>query len=137
MAIKGTLESRIRYRIKLSRSPVFVRQNFADIGGYDQVGRILGKLVAKELLISLGYGVYTRTKKSQLNGKMIPELPLSDLAKEALRKLGVETAPATAEKRYRQGLSNQVPTGRVVGVKGRVARKLGYNGKSISFEHVT
>ena len=41
MPLKNTLESRISYRIKRSKSRVFLRKDFSDIGGYDQVGRIL------------------------------------------------------------------------------------------------
>ena len=136
MAIKDTLESRVSYRVKRSRDTVFVRQDFSDIGGYDQIGRILKKLVDKERLINLGYGVYARTKISTISGKPVPEKPLSDLAKEAMRKLGVETAPSKAEKRYNEGASTQVPTGRVIGVKRRVSRKIGFQGKYISFEKV-
>ena len=122
--------------MKRSRDTVFVRQDFSDIGGYDQVGRILKKLVDQERLINLGYGVYARAKTSIISGKPVPEKPLSDLAKEAMRKLGVETAPSKAERRYNEGTSTQVPTGRVIGVKRQVFRRIGYQGKYISFEKV-
>ena len=136
MALKGTLESRITYRIKRNASAVFLRQDFKDIGGYDQVGRILRELVKKEQLISLGYGVYARTKVSSVSGKAIPEKSLQELAKEALTKLRVKVVPSQAEQAYNRGISTQVPTGRVVGVKARVSRKVGYNGKYIKFEKV-
>jgi hypothetical protein len=35
---------------------------------------------------------------------------------------------------YNAGRTTQVPTGRVVGVRQRVRRKIGYNGISLSFE---
>jgi len=38
---------------------------------------------------------------------------------------------------YNEGRTTQVPTGRVVGVKGRVKRKIGYAGKYITFEYAT
>ena len=136
MALKGTLESRICYRIKRSKDSVFLRKDFEDIGGYDQIGRILRQLVEKGALIYLGYGTYARARQSTISGNLVPEKPLPELAKEAMRKLGIKTAPSTAEKAYNAGRTTQVPTGRVVGVKGRVARKLGYNGKYISFEQV-
>ena len=88
------------------------------------------------VLIYLGYGTYARAKKSTISGALVPEKPLPELAKEAMRKLGVKTAPSNAEKAYNAGRTTQVPTGRVIGVKGRVARKFGYNGKYISFEQV-
>ena len=136
MPKKATLENRISTRVKRSKSSAFVRKDFADIGGYDQVGRALRQLVENGALIKLGYGVYARTKESRVTGNVILDKSLGDLGKEAMWKIGVKTAPTTAEAWYCQGISNQVPTGRVVGVKSRVSRKLSYNGKSISFEKV-
>lgn len=136
MPIKDTLEGKIKYRVKRSRTPVFVRDDFKDIGGYDQVGRILRGLVKNGLLISLGYGTYARSKKSSVSGIVVPERPLPELAKELLKKLGVKVVPSSAEKAYNSGKSTQVPTGRVIGVKGRIVRRIGYNGRYISFEKV-
>ena len=134
MPIKNTLEGKITYRIKRSSATVFMRQDFKDIGGYDQVGRILRQLVQKGLLINIGYGVYARIKRSSITGNMIPEKPLSDLAEEALNKLGVKTVLTEAERLYNEGKSTQVPTGRVLGVQGRVSRKFSYNGRSVIYE---
>lgn len=136
MPIKDTLEGKITYRVKRSKTPVFVRDDFKDIGGYDQVGRILRGLVKKGLLISLGYGTYARSKKSSISGSVVPEEPLPELAKKLLKKLGVKVAPSSAERAYNSGFSTQVPTGRVIGVKGRIVRRIGYNGKYVSFEKV-
>jgi len=137
MALKGTLESRVSYRIKRSKASVFLRKDFNDIGGYDQIGRVLRQLVKSEALIDLGYGTYARARKSKISNKMVPEKSLQELAKEVMQKLGVQTAPSMAEQAYNDGQSTQVPTGRVLGVKGRVARKIGYDGRYISFEKVS
>ncbi len=134
MPIKDTLKGKITYRIKRSKSSVFVRDDFKDIGGYDQVGRILRELVKKNQLINLGYGTYARSKKSSVSGAVVPERPLPELAKELLNKLGVTVVPSSAERVYNSGRSTQVPTGRVIGVKGRIVRRIGYNGRYISFE---
>lgn len=136
MPVKDTLEGKITYRVKRSKASVFVRDDFKDIGGYDQVGRILRGLVKKELIASLGYGTYARLKKSSVTGAVVPEKPLPELAKELLKKLGVEVAPSSAERAYNSGKSTQVPTGRVIGVKGRIVRRIGYKGRYISFEKV-
>lgn len=136
MPIKNTLEGRITYRIKRCKTPVFVRDDFKDIGGYDQVGRILRGLVKKDLLINLGYGAYARSKKSSVSGAIVPEKPLPELAIELLKKLGIETAPSSAEMAYNSGKSTQVPTGRIIGVKSKVSRRIGYNGKHIFFEKI-
>lgn len=136
MPIKDTLEGKITYRVKRSRTPVFVRDDFKDIGGYDQVGRILRGLVKNGLLINLGYGTYARSKKSSVSGAVVPEKPLPELAKELLKKLGVKVVPSSAERAYNSGKSTQVPTGRVIGVKGRIVRRIGYKGRYVSFEKV-
>lgn len=134
MPLKATLESRIACLIKRSAAAAFVRQDFKDIGGYNQVGRALRELIKKKLLIRIGYGIYARARKSSVTGNLIPEKFLPELAEEALKKLGVKVVPASAERAYNSGLSTQVPTGRVIGVQGRVSRKISCQGKSIAFE---
>lgn len=137
MPITNTLEGKIAYRVKRSKTPVFVRDDFKDIGGYDQVGRILRGLVKKNQLISLGYGTYARSKRSSVSGAVVLEMPLPELAKELLNKLGVKVVPSSAERAYNSGVSTQVPTGRVIGVKGRIVRRIGYNGQYILFEKIS
>jgi hypothetical protein len=136
MPIKETLEGRITYRVKRSGAPIFLREDFSDLGGYDQVGRILRQLVAKGLLLSVGYGLYVRTKKSSISGKTIPEKNLWEITDEFLQRKRLQRVPSSAESAYNSGRSTQVPTGRVVGVKGRVSRKIGYDGTFISFEKI-
>ena len=135
MATKNTLKSKITYRVKRSADSVFVRKDFADLGSYHQVGRILRQLVNKGLLIRIGYGLYARAKQSVLSGKIIPVTPLPDLAREALKKLGVKVIPTKFERLYIEGRSTQVPTGRAIGVQGRITRKIGYNTIYISYEN--
>ena len=134
MAIKNTLEDKITYRVKRSAESVFVRKDFADLGSYHQVGRVLHQLVQKGLLISIGYGLYARAKQSILSGKIVPETPLPELAEVALRKLGVKVIPTKAQRDYNNRISTQVPTGRVIGVQGRISRKIGYNTIYVSYE---
>ncbi len=136
MPVKDTLEGKIAYRVKRSKNPIFVRDDFKDIGGYDQVGRILRGLVKEGLLINLGYGTYARSKKSSVSDSVVPERPLPELAKGLLKKLNVKVVPSSAERAYNSGKTTQVPTGRVIGVKGRIVRRIGYNGRYISFEKV-
>jgi len=136
VAIKQTLARKVAYRIKRSVIPVFVPHDFADLAEYDQVGRILRRFVKEGLLIKLGQGIYTRSKISKFTGKSTLEKPLRDLAIDALTKLGIEVVSTSFEKAYNQGKTTQVPTGRVIGVKKRVSRKISYQGKSIIFDKV-
>ena len=128
-----TLENQLIKRIERKRNNVFLRADFADLGGYDQVGRALGALVRKGVLLRVGQGVYARVVASPFSGMLVPVKGLATL-NEALKRLGVETAPTRLEADYNAGRSTQVPTGRVVGVMRRVRRKLGYNGIYLSFE---
>lgn len=134
MSKYGTIKYKIMARIARKRSAVFVRDDFNDLSDYDQVGRALKNLTKEGRLIRLGYGVYAKAKKSPINGEAIPIAPLPTLAKEALQRLGVKTSPSRLEQAYNAGKTTQVPTGRLIGVKGRVSRKLGYRGAFVSYE---
>lgn len=137
MPIKQTLEGKMRYRIKRGRDSVYIPSDFFDLSDRDQVGRVLRQFIEKGMLIKLGQGIYARAKLSSLTGKPVPEKDLRSLALEALKKLGIKTAPSSQEQAYNKGQSTQVPTGRVIGVKDRISRTIGYNGKFIKYERVT
>jgi hypothetical protein len=128
-----TLEDRVLKRIDRSRKDVFLRADFGDLGGYDQVGRTLRKLVREGHLVRVGQGLYARASRSISSGEPIPVHGLATL-REALGRVGIETLPTGLERAYNAGETTQVPTGRVVGVTRRVRRKVGYGGMNLSFE---
>jgi hypothetical protein len=128
------LETRLLKRIDRKRGDVFVRSDFKDLGGYDQVGRALRQLVCKGRLVKIGQGLYARAAESPLDGTPSPVKGLRALASEALKRLGIESAPTRLEQEYNAGRTMQVPAGRSVGVTKRVRRKIGYNGVYVSFE---
>jgi hypothetical protein len=132
-----TLEDRIAYRIARSQGEVFMRKDFSDIADYDQVGRSLRQLVKKGKIVKIGYGLYAKAGVSPLSNRIVPRRGLRDLATEALNKLKVEVAPSSYDRAYNEGKTSQIPTGRVIGVKGRVVRKIGYDGKYVTFEHIS
>jgi hypothetical protein len=132
-----TLEDRIAYRIARSQGEVFMRKDFSDIADYDQVGRSLRQLVKKGKIVKIGYGLYAKAGVSPLSNRIVPRRGLRDLATEALNKLKVEVVPSSYDRAYNEGKTSQIPTGRVIGVKGRVARKIGYDGKYVTFEHIS
>lgn len=133
----GTLAYKIAARIQRKKSTVFLREDFEDLGGYDQVGRILKEFARAGKLVKIGYGLYAKAKKSSLTGETVPVAPLPTLAKVALDRLGVEIAPSRLESDYVAGRTIQVPTGRLIAVKGRVSRKIGYGGAYVNFEPAT
>src|SRR5215475_3740093 len=129
MRRRKTLRERIEARIaRNKRDDVFLPREFADLGGEDQVLRVLRCLVREGQLVRLGYGVYGRAIISQRSGEPILYSPNGFLgaARQALTKLGVQWEPTEAERAYNEGRSTQVPVNPVVRVKGRFSRQLRY-----------
>lgn len=131
-----TLESKILARIVRKKESVFLRNDFLDLGGYDQVGRALKYLADDNKLVRIGYGLFAKAKVSSLTGEIIPVSNLPNLAKEALGRLGVTVMPSKAETEYNEGRSTQIPTGRLIGVKNRINRKISFKGASIKYEYI-
>src|SRR5580693_9810288 len=96
-----TLREKIESRIARKRAEdVFLTREFRDLGGEDQVLRVLRRLVRENRLVRLGYGVYGRAVVSRLSGEPILYSPNGFLgaARQALNKLGVSWEPTDAEK---------------------------------------
>ena len=70
-----TIKARIQSRLKRSKRYVFTRDDFKDIAGYDQVGRVLRDLVREGQLLKVGYGVYTKARRNGITGKECQRLP--------------------------------------------------------------
>ena len=49
-------------------------------------------------------------------------------------KLNIKAFPSKYDRMYNERRSTQVPTGRVIAIKGRVSRKIGFNGNYIKYE---
>ena len=60
-------------RISRKKSAVFLRDDFEDMGGYDQVGRALRDLARKGVLVRVGYGLYAKATASMFNDEIIDE----------------------------------------------------------------
>jgi hypothetical protein len=122
-----TLRERIETRIARKRGDdVFLPREFRDLGGEDQVLRVLRTLVREKSLVRLGYGVYGRAIVSRLSGDTIlySQNGFLGAARQALTKLGVEWEVSDAEREYNAGRSTQIPVNPVVRVKGRFSRRL-------------
>jgi hypothetical protein len=122
-----TLRERIERRIARKRGEdVFLPREFRDLGGEDQVLRVLRILVREKRLVRLGYGVYGRAVVSRLSGDPILYCQSGFLgaARQALTKLGVKWEPSEAESDYNEGRSTQVALNPVVRVRGRFSRRL-------------
>ena len=127
MRARTTLREKIEARIA-SRpgEDVFLPREFRDLGGEDQVLRVLRTLVQEKRLVRLGYGVYGRAVVSRLSGDpvLFAQNGFQGAVRQALTKLGVAWEPTEAERAYNEGRSTQVPVNPVVRVKGRFSRRL-------------
>ena len=122
-----TLRERIETRIARKRGDdAFLTREFRDLGGEDQVLRVLRTLVREKRLVRLGYGVYGRAMVSRLSGDPIlySRNGFLGAARQALAKLGVKFEPCEAERDYNSGRSTQIPVNPVVRIKGRFSRRL-------------
>lgn len=131
-----TLLEKIKLRIKKSIDRVFILNDFGDFieqYDYNKVLRALRTLVKDGLLIKIGKGIYAKNKVFS-NGMIALCANIGDLACEALEKLGVKTDKSQYWKDYNNGISTQIPTGRVIAVSKRVRRKISYNGYEVVFE---
>ena len=133
-----TLGSRIRDKIRKSRRIVFLRDDFAALGGYDQVGRVLRQLEVQGRLVRIGKGLYAKARPNRITGKPMLAAPggFDQAAKEALNRLGVQWEPASAEKAYQAGRT-QIPARVVVRVKGPFHRQIAYGKYRLGIEQVS
>ena len=137
MRREKTLREKIEARIARKRDEdVFLPREFRDLGGEDQVLRVLRGLVREKRLVRLGYGVYGRAVISRLSGEPILYSPNGfwGAARQALTKLGVVWEPTKAERAYNEGLSTQVTVNPVVRVKGRFSRRLSDGNRELVLE---
>lgn len=135
--INKKIETKIASRISRMKNPVILREDFADLGGYDQVGRALRRLVVRGKIAKVGYGLYAKTKVSPISGQTILTESFPSIAEKALKRLKVKTRPSRVQEAYASGKSTQVPTGRVIAVEGRISRKISYKGNRIYLERCT
>lgn len=126
MATARTLKQKIHYRIARANSDVFLPKEFRDLGGEDQVLRVLRGMVSTGELMKLGYGVYAKAVRSSLTGRLMvnSDNGFNGAARQALTKLGVPWEPSSSERAYNEGRSTQIPVTPMVRVKGRFHRKL-------------
>jgi hypothetical protein len=137
MRQRRTLRKRVEARIaRRQGEDVFLPREFRDLGGEDQVLRVLRALVREKRLVRLGYGVYGRAVISRLSGQPILYSPNGFLgaARQALTKLGVAWEPTEAERAYNERRSTQIPVNPVVRVRGRFSRRLSDGNRELVLE---
>ena len=130
------LKQKIALRIKLSKKEVFLRSDFTDLGGYDQVGRALKQLLNTGQLVRIGKGLYTRARPSVVTGKPTIAVPggFKAASRAALTRLGYQWAPSDAEAQYSDDSTTQISANAEVVVQGRLNRKIGFGNQSLQYQ---
>jgi hypothetical protein len=137
MRRRRTLRETVEARIAERRDDVFLPREFRDLGGEDQVLRVLRGLVRGGRLVRLGYGVYGRAETSRISGKPILAAPggFIGAARQALDKLGVPWEQTEAQCAYNAGTTTQVPVNPAVRIKNsRFMRRLKYQDTELRLE---
>ena len=129
-----TIASKVTTRINRSKRYVFERADFADIASYDQVGRVLKKLVDSGQLLRIGYGLYTKARENRITGKLMPASPAGadGVILEAIEKLGVEYQFDEFTQLSLEGESLQVPASFKIMTNSRFKRKIVVNNSAIN-----
>ena len=134
---RKSLILKIYKKIMRSKDLSFVQRDFYDFSNdSDQIIRALRKLVSDNVLIRIGKGIYAKAKFSNISNSYIPEGGVISAGRQALKKLGIKLYPSLSQQLYNLGKTTQIPTGRVVGVKDRVSRKISFNGINLIYEKV-
>lgn len=121
-----TIKAKMQMRIKRSKHYVFMRDDFKDIADYDQIGRILRILVQEGELLKVGYGIYTKARKNQITGKVMPACPegADAVILEALKRLNVKITLGETTAKYLSGESTQIPAFTQIKTPRRFTRQL-------------
>lgn len=129
-----TIASKVKTRINRSKRYVFARADFTDIAGYDQVGRVLKKLVDAGDLLRIGYGLYTKARQNRITGKLMPASPAGadGVILEAIKKLGIDYKFDEFSQRSIDGDSFQIPASFQIITNNRFKRKIVVSNRAIN-----
>ena len=105
------IKNKIQIKVKRSKRSVFLRSDFKDIAGYEQVGRTLRLMVASGELIKIGYGLYVRARLNRISQKPMPDNPggADGVLIEAMDRLGKDYKFDDLSISNMQGVSTQIP----------------------------
>lgn len=66
-----SVKDRLKVKVRASKTPVFLRADFAHLGHCRQVSRALNELEHERILVRVGYGVYTQPMASVAIDQMV------------------------------------------------------------------
>ena len=103
------LEDRMLQSIKRRTSSVVLRSDFANRARASQVTEVLNNLQKKGVLIRIGTGVYSKTRKSSITGAIIPAGSLETLSVEVFKRMKINVRPGRAATEYNSGATTLSP----------------------------
>lgn len=131
---KNSFIEKIREAIGSLPDGVFLRKELGNVEYPRQLTRALSALMENGEIIKLGYGVYAKAEKSNLDGAPIIKIGFTMACLDALDKLGVRWEPGKAVREYNEGKSTQVPARFIVKLKDRYRGELSYGKRVLKFE---
>ena len=114
---------------------MFLRSDFKDIAGYDQVGRVMRTMVSSGDLIKIGYGLYVRARLNRITGNPMPDNPAGadGVLIEAMERLGKNYELDQLSVLNMLGQSTQIPATVVIKPKSsRFTRKISVGSQGIN-----
>lgn len=132
---KNSLEYKIFESINRKRSNVILRCDFEELGSHSQVTRVFKKLIIGKKLVKIGFGLYAKAFTSKYSNVPLVKGGIDSAFDEALKKLGVRFEMGSAEEEYIAGLTTQIPAKKVIRLKSRCRRQIGYGKARLIFEN--
>lgn len=130
-----TICKRLEAKFRRSKEVVFLRRDFARLGGDRQVSRALRQLCAAGAIVRVGQGIYVRARASSVTGKPVPALTLIEIGLQALSKLGVSADLGRSAREYMAGKTTQIPVATVINTgRARITRKIGFGKQQVRYE---
>ncbi|AWB65924.1 S-adenosylhomocysteine hydrolase [Saccharobesus litoralis] len=132
-----TIKSTISNRLSRAKQTVFMRSDFEDVGGYDQVGRVLRELVTAGKLMKIGYGLYAKARINRITGKIMPDnnAGADGVLIEALQRLGTNYTLDDLSQLNIDGLSTQIPSQvKVKPTSSRFKRKIVIGNQGVNLD---
>lgn len=121
-----TIIENIEARINSSKSYVFLRSDFNDLGDYGKVTKSLRQICKKNILLRISHGVYTKVRFNRINHNLMFSSPGGPDAVllEALNKLNIpyEFTGLTAD--YFTEKNTQIPAFIEIKINKRFSRKI-------------
>jgi hypothetical protein len=122
-------------RIRRGKQFVYLREDFKDLGGSSQVGRVLRQLVQERLLARISQGVYVELRPSTLDPeKRTLVASFNEICCITLNRLGIKWRPGDAVIAYNLDLSTEIPVHACVVVDKPITRRIQYKTMFLRWE---